>query len=65
MCRVCDEPCWRDGGEAECSFADEEFDAVLATLERSSGVIDLMERLKESLQRAKRHKRSGSVDGSE
>lgn len=54
MCRVCEKSCWRDGGEAECDVSDQEFQDGLAALEESSGVIDLMERLQESLKRQKR-----------
>lgn len=54
MCRVCEKPCWRDGGAAECDVSDQEFQDGLDALDEASGVIDLMERLGESLRRAKR-----------
>lgn len=54
MCRPCEESCWRDGGERECSLSDAEFEAAMNAMEEASGVIDLMERLQHSLSRAKR-----------
>lgn len=54
MCRPCEESCWRDGGERECSLSDAEFEAALNALEADSGVIDLMERLGHSLAASKR-----------
>jgi hypothetical protein len=65
MCRVCEKPCWRDGGEAECEVSDREFEAGLEQLEQSSGVIDLMERLAESLYRSKRREAQREGDDSE
>lgn len=29
MCFCCDRPCWRDGGERECSCSDAEFHAAM------------------------------------
>lgn len=25
MCRLCERPCWRDGGEGECAWTDQQF----------------------------------------
>ena len=49
MCRVCEKPCRRDGGEAECLMTDAEFIEALDALDRASGVLDLMEILHRSL----------------
>ena len=59
MCRVCERPCFRDGGEADCAMSDEEFDVALDELDKASGVIDLMERLQNSLAEAKRQRQFG------
>lgn len=54
MCRACEHPCFRDGGEGPCAMTDQEFTDALNALDEASGVIDLMERLQYSLAAAKR-----------
>lgn len=56
MCRVCEHPCWRDGGEAECDVSDSEFVADINALDTLTGTLDLMERLQYSLAANKRAK---------
>ena len=63
MCRVCEKPCWRDGGEAECEMTDAEFTAERNALDEASGVIDLMERLQYSLRASARAARRAEPEG--
>lgn len=65
MCYVCEQPCWRDGGERECVLpdghvvTDEEFrDAIDLRDSGAGAVIDLMERLQYSLNEERRRAQS-------
>lgn len=63
MCRYCEHPCWRDGGEAECALTDEQWVKMLEQEEAAEGVVDLMAHLQHALRSDKRRSSSGLPHG--